>query len=148
MILRNLQYTLRNFRNQKLFTIVNLLGLTIGIVAASLILIYISYELSFDRFHKNSDRIYRVYSTFTMGGSNEAWVQTPAPLAIFLQNKFSEITKTVRIARIPKGLMSAGDKNFFEEKIIIADPSIFDVFTFPLIAGDTKEYLHNLIAWY
>ena len=141
MILRNLQYTLRNFRNQKLFTIVNLLGLTIGIVAASLILIYISYELSFDRFHKNSDRIYRVYSTFNMGGSNEAWVQTPAPLATFLQNKFSEITKTVRIARIPKGLMSAGDKNFFEEKIIMADPSIFDVFTFPLIAGDTKEVL-------
>src|SRR5450759_101154 len=141
MILRNLQFTLRNFRNQKLFTIVNLSGLTIGIVAASLILIYISYELSFDRFNKNSDRIFRVYSTFTLGGANEAWVQTPAPLASFLQNKFPEIAKTVRITQISKGLVSVGDKNFFEERIIMADSSIFDVFTFPLIIGNPNEVL-------
>ena len=50
MIFQKLQFTLRNFRNQKLFTFVNIAGLTIGIVAASLILIYISYELSFDQF--------------------------------------------------------------------------------------------------
>jgi putative ABC transport system permease protein len=76
-----------------------------------------------------------------MGGSNEAWVQTPTPLASFLQNKFSEVNKTVRIASIPKGLVSAGDKNFFEEKIVIADSSIFDVFTFPLVIGNPKEVL-------
>src|SRR5450759_1795697 len=112
MIFSNIKFTARNFRNQKLFTTVNLAGLTLGIVSASLILIYISYELSFDKFHKNSARILRVYSTYTMGGANEAWVQNPTPLASFLQNKFPEIDKTVRIARIPKGLISAGDKNF------------------------------------
>src|SRR5450759_365573 len=105
MILRNLKFTLRNFRNQKLFTIVNLSGLTIGIIAASFILIYIRYELSFDRFHKNSQQIFRVYSTFTMGGENQAWVQTPTPLASFLQNKFPEVEKTVRIVRLGKGLI-------------------------------------------
>jgi len=121
MIFSNIKFTIRNFRNQKLFTIVNLTGLTIGIVAASLILIYISYELSFDRFNKNADRIFRVYSTFTMGGANGAWVQTPTPLAFFLQNKFSEVNTTVRIARSLKALVSEGDKNFFEDKIIMAD---------------------------
>jgi putative ABC transport system permease protein len=141
MIFSNIKFTARNFRNQKLFTTVNLAGLTLGIVSASLILIYISYELSFDKFHKNSARILRVYSTYTMGGANEAWVQNPTPLASFLQNKFPEIDKTVRIARIPKGLISAGDKNFFEDKIIMADSSIFDVFTFPFSIGDPNEVL-------
>jgi putative ABC transport system permease protein len=139
MISSNIKFTIRNFRNKKLFTIVNLTGLTIGIVAASLILIYISYELSYDRFNKNADRIFRVYSTFTMGGANGAWVQTPTPLASFLQNKFSEINTTVRIARSPKALVSEGDKNFFEDKIIMADSSIFDVFTFPLVVGNSNE---------
>jgi putative ABC transport system permease protein len=103
MILQKLQYTLRNFRNRKLFTFVNITGLTLGIVAASFIFIYIRYELSFDKFHKNSDRIFRVYNTFTMGGVEGAWVQTPNPLGPFLQNKFPEIEKTVRITRLYKG---------------------------------------------
>ena len=141
MIFSSIKYTIRNFRKQKLFTFVNLAGLILGIISTTLILIYISFELSFDRFHKNSDRIFRVYNTASIGGANGAWIQTPTPLASFLQNKFSEVNKTVRIARIPKGLLSAGDKNFFEEKIIIADSSIFDVFTFPLIIGNKNDVL-------
>jgi len=141
MIFKNLRFTLRNFRNQKLFTIVNLTGLTIGIIAASFIIIYISYELSFDRFNKNEDRIFRVYETYTREGMNESWVQTPTPLAPFLQNKFPKIANTVRIARIAKGLISSGENNIFEDRIIIADPSIFNVFTFPLIIGDSNQVL-------
>jgi putative ABC transport system permease protein len=140
-MLRNLKFTLRNFKTQKLFTLVNLFGLTIGIVAASLILIYISYELSFDRFNKNSNRIFRVYSTYTREGVNAEYVQTPTPLASFLQNKFPEIAKTVRIAQITKGLVTSGDKIFFEDKIIMADSSIFNVFTFPIIIGNPNEVL-------
>lgn len=141
MILRNLRFILRNFKTQKLFTFVNLTGLTIGIVAASLILIYISYELSFDRFNKNSNRIFRVYLTYTRGGVNSAYAQCPFHLASFLKNKFPEIDKTVRIIQIPKGLVTSDDKNSFEDKIVMADSSIFDVFTFHLIIGNPKEVL-------
>jgi putative ABC transport system permease protein len=141
MILQNLKLTIRNFRNQKLFTFVNLAGLTLGIVSASLILIYVNYELSFDRFHWNSKNIFRVYSTFTMGGVNSAWAQTPTPLAPYLQDRFPEINNTVRITRLPKGLVSAGDKNFFEERIIMSDSGIFKVFTFPLISGNPDNVL-------
>jgi putative ABC transport system permease protein len=141
MILQKLQFTLRNFRNQKLFTFVNISGLTIGIVAASFILIYIIYELSFDSFHMNSDRIYRVYNTFTMGGVESAWVQTPNPLGPFLQNKFPEIEESVRITRLYKGLVSAGDKIFFEDRIVLVDSTIFDVFTLPLIVGNPTRSL-------
>jgi putative ABC transport system permease protein len=141
MIKQYLQFTLRKFRSQKLFTFVNLSGLTVGIIAATFILIYIRYELSFDRFHRNSDRIFRVYSTFTMGGADEAWVQTPNPLGPFLQQKFPEIEKTVRITRLYKGLVSAGDKNFYEDRIVLADSTIFDVFTLPLIVGNPAGVL-------
>jgi putative ABC transport system permease protein len=141
MILKNLQFTLRNFKNQKLFTFVNLTGLTIGIIAASLIFIYISYELSFDRFHKNATNIFRVYSTFTMTEKTQDWVNTPNPLGPFLQNKFPEIEKTVRITRLSKGLISSGEKAFFEDRIVLADSSVFDIFTFPLKIGNPKTVL-------
>jgi putative ABC transport system permease protein len=137
----NIKFTFRNFRKQKLFTFVNLAGLTLGIVSTSLIFIYVGNELSYDRFNKNADRIFRVYGTFTRDGADEAWVQTPAPLAPFLQNKFPEIAKTVRIASIPKCLISSGDKSFFENRMIMADSSIFDVFTFPLISGNIRQVL-------
>jgi putative ABC transport system permease protein len=114
MILKNLQFTLRNFRTQKLFTFVNVAGLILGIVAVCLILIYISFELSYDRFNKNADLTFRVYSTSTREGVSEGWVQTPAPFASFLQNKFPQIAQTVRIASIEKGLVSAG--NFLKKK--------------------------------
>ena len=136
MILKNLQFTLRNFRNQKLFTFVNLSGLTIGIIAASLIFIYISYELSFDRFHKNAANIFRVYSTFTMTGKTQDWVSTPNPLGTFLQNKFPEIETTLRITRLSKGLVSSGEKAFFEDRMVLADSSVFDIFTFPMLIGN------------
>jgi putative ABC transport system permease protein len=139
--MNHLKFTLRNFRNRKLFTVVNLTGLTLGIVASSLIFIHISNELSFDRFNTNSGSIFRVYNTFSFEGAPSAWVQTPAPLASFLQNKFPEISKTVRIARLEKALVSSGELKFSEDRIIMADSSIFDVFNLPLLRGDQKNVM-------
>jgi putative ABC transport system permease protein len=139
MNLSNIKLTFRNFRKQKLFTSVNLAGLTIGIISATLILVYIGFELSYDRYNKNADRIFRIYNTYTMGGTDQKWITAPAPLAPFLKSKFPWISESVRIARLPKGLISSNDKSFNEENIIIADSSIFDVFTYPLIIGNPKN---------
>lgn len=141
MLLKNIKFALRNIRNRKLFTTVNLIGLTLGIAASCLIFIHITNELSFDRYNTNSGSIFRVYSTFLFGDSPSTWVQTPAPLASFLQNKFPEISKTVRIAHLAKGLVSSGELKFSEDRIILADSSIFDVFTLPLLRGDPKNVL-------
>jgi putative ABC transport system permease protein len=134
--MKNLKFILRRIKDQKLFAIINLTGLTIGIIAASLIIIYISFELGFDKFNINADSIFRVYGTYNMQGKTQGWITTPAPLASFLKDKFPEIINTVRIRKIPKGLFSSGDKNFFEEKVIMADTSIFKVFTYPLLIGN------------
>jgi len=78
-----------------------------------------------------------------MGGANGAWVQTPTPLAFFLQNKFSEVNTTVRIARSLKALVSEGDKNFFEDKIIMADSSILMYLLSRLLLAIRMRYFGN-----
>jgi len=139
--MNHLKFTLRNFRNRKLFTFVNLTGLTLGIVASSLIFIHIINELSYDRFNARSASVFRVYNTFSFNGTPSAWVQTPAPLAGFLQNKFPEISSTVRISLLEKALVTSGELKFSDYRIIMADSSIFDIFTLPLLRGDKKIVL-------
>ena len=83
MILRDLSFALRNLRRNKLLAAINALGLSIGISACLVIFLIASYELSFDKFQPDRDRIYRVYATFTgaMSGSNPG-IATAVPLAI------------------------------------------------------------------
>ncbi len=139
----NLLFAIRNFRKQKLFSLVNLFGLTLGIVASCLIMIYVQGELSYDRFNKHADQIFRVYLSQNFDGKESDWTQTPAPLAAFLQGKFPAISNTVRISKVAKALMSYGENSFFEENLILADPSIFDVFTLPLISGNSNSVLNE-----
>jgi putative ABC transport system permease protein len=143
MIKYDFLFALRNFRKQKMFSWVNLLGLSLAIVSVCLILIYVQNELNFDRYNKNADRIYRVYSTFDREGKSQDWVTTATPLAAFLKDKLPEIENSIRIAKVPKGLVGYGENHFYEENIILADASIFDVFTFPLFVGNPRTVLGN-----
>src|ERR1035437_5112191 len=145
MIKYDFLFALRSFRKQRLFSFVNLFGLSLGIVSVCLILIYVQNELSFDRFNKNADRILRVYSSFSFekNGKLENWVQTPTPMAAFIRDKLPEVENTVRIANVPKGLVGYGENHFFEENMVLADASLFSVFTFPLINGDPRSVLEN-----
>jgi putative ABC transport system permease protein len=143
MIKYDFLFALRNFRKQRLFSLVNLFGLSLGIVSICLILIYVQNELSYDRFNKNADRIYRVYCSFVSEGKSQDWVQTATPLAAFVQDKIPEVENTVRIAKVPKGLVSYGENHFFEEHIVLADAPVFDIFTIPLLSGDPRTVLGN-----
>ncbi|MFA5418021.1 MAG: ABC transporter permease [Bacteroidales bacterium] len=143
MIKYDFLFALRSLRKQRLFSLVNLFGLSLGIVSVCLILIYVQKELSFDRFNKNADRIFRVYSSFEREGKSEDWVQTATPMAAFIQDKTPEVENTVRIAKVPKGLVGYGENHFFEENMVLADASVFDVFTFPLLSGDPRSVLEN-----
>ncbi len=141
MIKYDFLFALRNFRKQRLFSLVNLFGLSLAIVAVCLILIYVQNELNFDRYNKSADRVYRVYNTFVREGKSQDWVKTPAPLGAFLKDKFPEIENTARIAKVEKGAVGYGENSFYEENIVLADASIFDVFTFPLLAGNPQTVL-------
>lgn len=143
MLLRNIIFALRNFRRRKLFSVVNVIGLTISITAAGIIFLYILNELSFDRFNTNYKRIARVYETFTWDGSDQAWIQVPMPYASFLQNKYPQIEKTARIVKVPKGLVVSGAASLYEDRIILADTTVFDIFTLPFVEGNPKTALSS-----
>ena len=101
-----------------------------------LILLYVQYEFSYDRYHENVEHIYRVVNE-----SSDAL--TPAPLASALLNDFPSIISAARIKHFEDMLISYRNKRFYEERFFFANPSIFDVFTFPFIKGNSKTALQT-----
>jgi putative ABC transport system permease protein len=146
MIKNHIKVALRNTIRHKGYSFINIAGLAIGMACCIVLFLYIQNELSFDRFHKNSDRIYRVISQNEGDGKVSQFAKTPAPLAPALVNDFPEIERTVRLGK--NGFFVTFQNKRFNETIIFADPEIFSVFSFPLTAGDPKTALtdpHSLV---
>ncbi|MEO1050063.1 MAG: ABC transporter permease [Bacteroidota bacterium] len=125
------------------FSVINILGLTLGVTSCLLILFFVQDELSYDKFHEKGDRIYRVAGSFLQGGDkrNQS-AQTTYQLGPALQTALPIIENKVRIQRF-SNLVEYGEKRFIEERILHADSSFFDVFTFPLIQGNPKKVLEG-----
>jgi putative ABC transport system permease protein len=131
----------RNIKRQKGYSIINIGGLALGMACSILIVFYIHHELSFDRFHENSDRIYRVIIDATLPQNQ---FNIPAAQTAFgptLVKDYPEVAGSVRVQSMPKTFVKYGDRAFYESGLLYADPSIFDVFTFPFASGDPKTAL-------
>jgi putative ABC transport system permease protein len=135
MLKNFIKVTLRNLIKHKTYSFIHIIGLTIGIASLVLILKYVQFELSYDRFNQNAGQIYRV--------TDIQWAQTQAPLAGALREFYPEIINTVRIKKIDKVFIAYDQKKFYEENVIFSDPSIFDVFTFPLLKGNPHTALSS-----
>ena len=118
----------RNFKKDKWYSVLNVLGLTIGITFSLFLIFYVTDELSFDRFHEKSDRIYRVDSYIHEQDKNTDWVFTQLPLGPTLKAEYPEVEEAVRIMSRERTLFKNGDKGFFETKIYYADSTVFKVF--------------------
>jgi len=133
--------TFRNLIKNKVITLINLSGIVIGISSFILILLYVHQELTYDRFHANYDRIYKI--------SIAEKFNTMAPLAVILKDKVPEIEKIVRVDYFMGGGTSPllkfkkGEeiKTVQAKDIIYADSTFFDVFSFKVIQGDIKTSL-------
>ncbi|HEX8331995.1 MAG TPA: ABC transporter permease, partial [Segetibacter sp.] len=136
----------RNLWNNKGFSSINILGLAIGITCSLLIFLFVTDEVSYDRFHKDSDNIYRVVKDFVNDdGSRIPDATTPAPLAPAMQREIPEVASITRI-RPNWGrsyLIKYKEKKVAEEKLYGVDSSFFNVFTFPFVAGNAKDALKN-----
>jgi len=134
---------LRNLKKQWSYSFINVAGLAIGMVCCFLILLFVRDELSYDRHHEKADRIYRVIVRGRIGNEDMNMAFTCAPLAVTLRSEFPEVEQTVRM-RIMWGdiLVRYKDKIFNEDRIFLADSTIFDVFTIPLIKGDLATALN------
>lgn len=137
---------LRGMLKNKVGFFINIIGLAVAMTCSILIFLYIQDELSFDRFHENSDRICRVVVEEYNRGKWETGVGTPEPLGAALEEEFPEVIEKIRIYHpswVEKWSVSYQDKTFYEEEVYFSDQSFLDVFTFPLKIGNSKTALNE-----
>jgi len=132
----------RNIRKDKTYSAINILGLTIGITCSMFLLMYILDELSFDRYHANAGNIYRVVSNIKEPDNAFTWAVAQQPLAPELRDNYPEVKNAVRFDGLgPKPMFKSGDKSFYENNFYLADSTVFDMFTYPFVAGDPNTAL-------
>lgn len=141
MVKSYLKIAFRNFCKHKAFASINIVGLAVGLTCCLLILLFIRYELSFDRFHARADRIHRVImdQRWNPWQGKSLWNISPGPLAAALKRDFPEVEKSARI-NIVGALVRYGDKKF-RESFYHADPDFLEIFSFPLKEGDSRVAL-------
>ena len=140
MLLNNIKIALRNMSRNKLYSLLNLFGLAIGLAACILIWQWVQDELSYDRFHANAERIYRVERKFDYQDMHGQAPVTSGPYGPALASDYPEIENFVRL---DKNEMSIKDHRniFHKQPLVFADNSIFEVFDFRLERGDPKTAL-------
>jgi putative ABC transport system permease protein len=149
MIKHYLTHFVRNLQRQKLFTFINILGLTVGIASSLLIYLYARHEFSFDRFHHNADHIYRLNQTFIWGESSDNEFASTGPgVAYAVKEEIPEVKLLTSIHTPGDFLVSyTNQKNevisFEQTEILAADSNFFKMFNFPLVKGDAAFALQQ-----
>lgn len=140
-----LKVALRNIRQHKGYSLINIVGLAVGIACCILILLWVQDELSFDSFHKNGDNIYRVLQDVHLD-RDVTWAINQGPLGPALQADIPEIVNYTR--GTARGFRIKYNDKRFDEIVEFADPSLFEMFDFPLVKGDPKKALtdpHSIV---
>jgi putative ABC transport system permease protein len=131
---------IRNLTKHKMYTLINVLGLAIGLTSFILIGFYVAHELSYDRFHKNADRIARVTMEYSMGGTMEKAATTGTKVGPQFSRSFPSVEAFTRTFMFPR-VLSYGEKTFNEKAILYADSGFLRMFSFPLTEGDPSSAL-------
>ncbi len=138
----NLKLALRNLLNRRYYTSINILGLTIGLASFILLNIFVWDELSYDKYHKNSDRIFRVINIINNKGVGEESSGSPFPLGPTIKKDYPEIIENVvRIFNFQKEkhVLSIDSLTFEETKFYFADTSLFSIFDYEFLIGSPEE---------
>ncbi len=132
----------RNLLKNKAFSIINIVGLALGMAACILIFQYVAFELSYDRFLKNESDLYRIIlSNYHNNELQDTRALTPRPMGPALKIKFPEVTEFTRLAEEDEVIIVYGEKRFLEERVYYADSSFFSLFSFPVRSGDPLTVL-------
>ncbi len=141
-MLRNyLKIAWRNLLINKVYSLINITGLALGMAVVLLISLLVYDEYSYDRFHKNFASIYRLAEVQKQNDGFHKVAITPGPLANALKNDFNEIEQTLRIGK-QGGLLQNGNQKL-ETELLVVDPSFFTIFDFKLISGSTNKLFVN-----
>ena len=135
-----LKTALRNLRKNKLYSIINIFGLTVGLAACLLIGVYIHHELSYDKFNTNADRIVRATMEYSNAGTVNKTATTGTKVGPLFKRTFPLVKEYVR-TYISHNVVKGGDKIFDEPRILYADEPFFKIFSFHIIEGDAATAL-------
>ncbi|MBN3034190.1 MAG: ABC transporter permease [Bacteroidales bacterium] len=131
----------RNIIRQKGFYLINVLGLSVGIACSILIMLFVNFEMGFDKYHAHHNRIYRMAVDAVVGNTMIYQTYTPAPLPEAMYREFPEIEKITRISGWSEVKTRYGDKVFSEDRIFCVDSTFFEVFSFHMLQGDKHRAL-------
>lgn len=140
MIRNFLTVGLRNLRQQPLYSVLNILGLAVGITCMLLAVLYTGHQFSFDRHHEKSDRIYRVIRKLQDAGGERYDLGTK-PVAPHLRGRFPEVEAVTRM--LIRRMWASHEDGGADARVCVTDAEVFDVFTFPMVAGDPETGLND-----
>jgi len=141
MIKSYFRLAIRHLFKNKVFSLINIIGLAIGFACSFLIFLHVYTELSYDDHFEDADYIYRLAVKASMSDNAFEAAVTGGPLAQILQRELPEVINYTRLREGRMTLLTADDKSFYEEKILYADSSFFELFSFEIIAGDPDKAL-------
>ena len=142
MLINFFKIAYRNIIRGKWFSVINISGLAIGMASAMLILLWVQNELSYDRFYKNTDRLYQSWNRDRGNKGIECWNVTPKPLAPALKQNYPEVEKASRVNWDETLLFTVGDKKLNVIGTMV-DPDFLTMFEFPFIKGNMNTALNN-----
>ncbi len=141
MIKNYLRVALRNLRNYKAYSFINIIGLSVGIACCITITLFVRDELSYDRFNKFADRIYRPRLLGLINGHDLNSAMSPVPLGPTVYHDIPDVVAYTRLFKGRSPVVRYGDNTFSDENFFWADSTLFEVFTLPFIAGNPKTAL-------
>lgn len=136
MIKNLLKVAIRHIRKHPGYSILNILGLTLGISSALFLIIYVTDELSYDRYHENAGRIYRVSAKITEPDDQFTWNVAQIPMGPQVVQDYPEVQSFVRFINMPRSLYKYEDKEYIEEDFYYADSTLFDIFSYKVLKGE------------
>ncbi len=143
-----LKTSFRNIRRNKIYSLINLSSLTIGLAGCVLMLLWVQDELGYDGYHKNADNIFRIIKKTTNpnGVSLEAF--TPVPLGPSLEASFPEVINSTRFFNLEEGgwLLKNEDRSFDNDRLGTADPSVFEMLDFKFVSGDPNTVFNDIYS--
>jgi len=144
MIKNYFKVAFRIIKRHKGFSLINIMGLAIGMASCLLIFLYVQDELSFDRYNKNADRILRIGTHIKMQSREMSVASVSAPMAKALVDEFIEVEEAVRFREDASSyLFKAGENSYREERVVFSEPSFFDIFSIPLLKGNPDTALES-----
>lgn len=151
MLLKELKIVFRKLQREINYTLINLIGLTIGISFSFLIYDFLRVQLSYDQHIENADQIYRISSDFVINGHRDIYANNPRPLAPMLQQEFPGVLAATKIAgynglTIHTGYLQTGEKQILSERLFAADSNFLKVFEIPMVSGGSDALKHPKTA--